>query len=90
MTVLCVRKKPVVVAAMLYNGTNHEEVCDWVNENNDHLIPAHQMADRKSLIIPTLEEPMVADVGDYIIRGVKGEFYPCKPDIFALTYEVLS
>ena len=40
-----------------------------------------------AFVIPTLEGKMVAEAGDWIIRGVKGEFYPCKPDIFALTYE---
>jgi hypothetical protein len=40
-----------------------------------------------SVEIPTMEGLMRADRGDYVIRGVKGEFYPCKPDIFALTYE---
>ena len=48
---------------------------------------AHQEFGCKNLIIPTLEGNMIANVGDYIIRGVKGEFYPCKPDIFELTYE---
>jgi hypothetical protein len=41
----------------------------------------------EQLVIPTLEGSMCADIGDWIIRGVKGEFYPCKPDIFAATYD---
>lgn len=44
-------------------------------------------ADHKELKITTLEGVMTANLGDYIIKGVKGEFYPCKPDIFKLTYE---
>jgi hypothetical protein len=39
------------------------------------------------VVIETLEGNMTADKGDYIIKGIKGEFYPCKPDIFELTYE---
>ena len=44
----------------------------------------------QGIIIPTLEGDMIAQWGDYIIKGVKGEFYPCKPDIFEMTYEKCS
>lgn len=74
------RKKPVVVEAVQWNGNNHKEVIDFA-ENKiwfDAL---------GNIWIATLEGDMVAKKGDYIIKGVQGEFYPCKPDIFAQTYE---
>ncbi len=43
--------------------------------------------DLRSLVIPTLEGDMIVSLGDYVIKGIEGEFYPCKPDIFASTYE---
>jgi len=46
--------------------------------------------DKPVLIIPTLEGELTASVGDYIIKGVKGEFYPCKPEIFEQTYEIVK
>lgn len=72
------RKKPVVIEAVLWDGNNAQEltrfmgVCSIVNY---------------CVEISTLEGTMRADEGDWIIRGVKGEFYPCKPDIFEATYE---
>lgn len=81
------RKKPVVIEAIRWYGDlgrfHHQyeqvfgEPCSW-----------ESCAD--ALLIPTLEGEMRADVGDWIIRGVKGEFYPCKPDIFAATYETIG
>jgi hypothetical protein len=47
----------------------------------------YQDSDSKNIVIPTLEGNHVGRVGDYIIKGIKGEFYPCKPDIFKMTYE---
>lgn len=74
------RKKPVVIEAVLWNGDNYKEVIDFA-ENKiwfDAL---------GNIWIATLEGDMIAKKGDYIIKGVQGEFYPCKPDIFAETYE---
>src|ERR1051326_9106927 len=88
MTVLRVRKKPVEVQAMLYTGTNDADVFGWVNERRQHLVEAHPLGG--GLIIPTLEGSMKANPGDYIIRGVKGEFYPCKPDVFAKSYDIVG
>jgi hypothetical protein len=77
------RKKPVVIEAVRWDGEHKTlkapelEGLRWKGvESSDH-----------SLIIETLEGDHKAMVGDYIIKGVKGEFYPCKPDIFAATYE---
>lgn len=89
MTVLRVRKKPVEVQAMLYDGTNDKAVSEWVNDQ-PRLFAAHRIKGGDVLLIPTLEGVMEAQIGDYIIRGLRGEFYPCKPDIFAKSYDVLS
>jgi hypothetical protein len=77
------RKKPVVIEAIRYLGeSSHNLVRLFVGDS----VPLHQFGDGK-LGIPTLEGVMTANPGDWIIRGVKGELYPCKPDIFDATYE---
>lgn len=82
------RKKPVVVEARQFVESNGdpEVVAGWcggrVKNNLGH--PSGKVA----LLIPTLEGDMTAQYGDWIIRGVHGEFYPCKPDIFEATYEL--
>lgn len=76
------RKKPVVIEAIQYNGKNKVEIQRFMGRYLDELV--------KGLKIPTLEGDMFASVGDYIIKGVKGEFYPCKPDIFSQTYEEIA
>lgn len=78
------RKKPVVIDAVQWTG-NPDCLRDLPGADGcfDHRIPT---ADR-SLPIKTLEGTMTANVGDWIIRGVHGEYYPCKPEIFAATYE---
>ena len=73
------RKKPVEILAMEWTGDNKVDVQRFVGRYLD-LLP-------RGLKIPTLEGDMFASVGDYIIQGVNGEFYPCKPDVFAKTYE---
>ncbi len=75
------RKKPVVINAIQFNGTNHDEVADWCKPD------AVKVGGNFTLLIPTMEGEMTASQNDWIIRGVKGEIYPCKPDIFAATYE---
>lgn len=78
------RKKPVIIDAIQFTGNNHKEVYEFAN-NSEHI-----MGDRDQLIIETLEGAHRANPGDYIIRGVAGEYYPCKPDIFAQTYEAIT
>ena len=94
------RKKPVVIEAVRFDGfvnddrnatdaTRNPWPVEWntstwrrgVDEEGDP-VPV--------LAIPTLEGVMTASPGDWIIRGVKGEFYPCKPDIFAATYDAVD
>jgi hypothetical protein len=81
------RKKPVVIDAVQWDGRadtantflGERFGIDWEY--------AGALTEGLALMIPTLEGRMRCDVGDWIIRGIKGEFYPCKADIFALTYE---
>lgn len=77
------RKKPVVIEAIQYTGDNTKEV----KEFSGGIISKSTCY--SNLTIPTLEGNHVAKVGDWIIKGVKGELYPCKPDIFEQTYEVV-
>ena len=76
------RKIPVEIEAVQWDGENGEEIMAFIGEKKFY----HILNDN-SLIIPTLEGDHKAIVGDFIICGVKGEFYPCKPDIFKMTYE---
>jgi hypothetical protein len=84
------RKKPVEIEAILFNRDNWNEVQSFTN-NTAHTITIERRIDGKcTCIIPTLEGQHIANEGDYIIKGVQGEFYPCKPDIFELTYELVK
>ena len=76
------RKKPVLIEAIEWCGDNFCEVDDFLDNQKHETYPK----DGK-VIIKTLEGDMVASLGDYIIEGINGEFYPCKPDIFHKTYE---
>ncbi len=79
------RKKPVEIEAVEWNGANHLITETFMKGSGASIdYSEYQLGVIK---IPTLEGVMDARVGDYIIKGVKGEFYPCKPDIFKLTYE---
>jgi hypothetical protein len=77
------RKKPVEIEAIQWVSDNIEQVYEMLGDtliiNTDEDVVKH--------FINTLEGKMEMSWGDYIIKGVKGEFYPCKPDIFELTYE---
>jgi hypothetical protein len=76
------RKKPVVIDAIQYNGNNLAKCLNFLDGN--------YIFDNHSLKITTLEGDMVVSTDDYIIKGVNGEFYPCKPDIFNKTYEIVK
>jgi hypothetical protein len=80
------RKKPVVIDAWLLSKENAEAVQTWAGASCIGNMTATGF-DYLGLNIKTLEGTMFAEIGDWIIKGVKGEFYPCKPDIFAATYE---
>jgi hypothetical protein len=78
------RKRPVEIQAIQWTGRNTAQICTWVGGKTRDI---SLLGERAALAIHTLEGVMRADVGDWIIRGIKGEFYPCKPDIFEATYE---
>jgi hypothetical protein len=80
------RKKPVVIEAIQFRNGNFSEIMAAWPEAKEW---KGWMTDGKkwNCGIPTLEGTMTASDGDWIIKGVKGEYYPCKPDIFEMTYE---
>lgn len=74
-------KKPIQVQAIQWTGDNYEELVDFVG----NVMFPYSFKDE--VIIETLEGEVIARRSDWIIRGINGEFYPCKPDIFEKTYE---
>jgi hypothetical protein len=82
------RKKPVVIAAIQWDGANVDEVL-WLADTVGSVRRGLGL-EQNSIFIDTLEGTMRADPGDWIIRGVKNELYPCKPDIFQATYEAVN
>lgn len=93
MAVLRARKRPVEITAMLFDGTpeSAKAVIEWIDG-----MTATEYMDDGTLGIATLEDSKTIDgashfasEGDYVIRGIKGEFYPCKPDVFLATYDIL-
>lgn len=90
------RKKPIIIEAVQFtlqeyqdNPLTFDEVPNWLREaiNLAVIVPDFRSEDYWYLVINTLEGPMTVSPGDWIIRGVQGELYPCKPSIFAKTYE---
>ena len=74
------KKKPVTIEAVQWVGHNMVEIGTFLNQTPYFNIEGN-------LVISTLEGDHIANINDYVIKGVKGEFYPCKPDIFAATYD---
>lgn len=81
-----VRKKPVEVEARLLTEENSKEIAEWCGGLHD----VNDLTAEPSIKIYTLEGVMTAMLGDYIIKGVAGEFYPCKPTIFNNTYDIVE
>ena len=86
------RKRPVVIDAFQWGGGGSNWP-HWLTEarplwSEEQWVPEANATLIAKMMIPTLEGVMTAYPGDWIIRGIKGEVYPCKPDIFAATYEV--
>ena len=87
------KKKPVIIEYIIWDGTNLAEFYDFIGFLLTRREPEFMKKQLElemqlgGLYIPTLEGSMKADIGDYIIKGVKGEVYPCKPEIFKLTYD---
>lgn len=84
------RKKPVVIeAAHLFSYMDAPRIVAWIESNGGKATYGQQDGGPVEVLISTLEGLMTAQIGDYIIRGVAGEFYPCKSDIFRATYDEL-
>lgn len=86
------RKKPVVIEAVQFlgfdNTNNFSERPEWLIKAIYKDETVKLFGEPNELTIETLEGPIYADIGDYIIRGIQGEIYPCKPDIFEVTYDL--
>lgn len=76
-------KKPIAIEAMQLTNESIQDVVDWIHDTDTRAY----WAGENNIVIETLEGDMLAREGDYIIRGVRGEFYPCAKDIFEETYE---
>ena len=82
------RKKPVEVEAMQYTDDTYETLIQLQEFLPfKELIISYKEPNSPKIVIPMIEGDLYASIGDYIIKGVKGELYPCKPDIFEATYE---
>ena len=98
------RKKPVVIEAMQLTEHNVKVIYEWVfgkiyldqSRQREKWNEYVAIVRKNGMNIPTLEDGLdkrakhVASLGDWVIKGVKGEFYPCKPDIFEMTYEAVG
>lgn len=79
------RKKPVIIEAVQYKGGITKELENFISDCGRNVTFKPGI-----MIIETLEGDMIANKNDWIIKGVKGELYPCKPDIFEQTYEEVT
>jgi hypothetical protein len=95
------KKKPVEIEYLQLRWTTWNEMCDFLGDIISPENPARSVETFSDtcgeegppwieLTIPTLEGNHIAKHGDYIIKGVNGEFYPCKPDIFIKTYDIIE
>lgn len=89
------RKKPVEIEARRFDGENADKIINWITSEGGEATfmlegtknPKYHL---RTIHIETLEGTMIARPRDYVIRGIEGEFYPCKPDIFEKTYEEVT
>ncbi|TGB13856.1 hypothetical protein [Streptomyces sp. MZ04] len=86
------RKKPVEIEARQLDGTveSANRILGWIGTNGGDAKRAHTTKPQLGLVIHTLEGNMRAEPGDWIIKGVAGEFHPCRDDIFRATYEAVD
>jgi hypothetical protein len=91
------RKKPIVIEAMIWDGSDHRSMYEFLgggdkefmNPCGENFYIDHSKV-TGGLMLKTLEGEHKASIGDYVIKGISGEYYPCKPDIFEKTYEQVS
>ena len=84
------RKKPIVVEAWQFTDDNKNQLLHDLQSEQMNIQPSSSEEGKPVILIPTLEGEMTASIGDYIIKGIRGEFYPCKPDIFEKSYEAVE
>ena len=90
------RKKPVVIEAMIFTYPPKKELSDWMGIALGNVKKNRHPTAKGEAEVRTLEDGNILQVkhiateGDYIIKGIQGEFYPCKPDIFEQTYEIVE
>ncbi len=86
------RKKPVIIEAIQFKDDPKTlvEISKFMNGTSRPVRVSYDDPENPAILIETLEGVMRADAGDYIIKGVQGEYYPCKPDIFEQTYEKVN
>lgn len=92
MTTMKFRKKPVIIEAMQFDGwiRTADPICRWANDGAEEPWITYvtiRGVEAEDMMVHTLEGDMGVSPGDWVIKGVKGEFYPCKPDIFEATYD---
>ena len=80
------RKKPVVIEAIQFTDEQKDRAFNFITCNR---YPDRDKDGNPTIRIQTLEGEIIASLGDWIIKGIQGEFYPCKPDIFEATYEAV-
>ena len=81
-------KKPVKIQAVQFTGNNYDEICDFVGETLD--TQTNSQNDIVSIFMYTLEDRMIADIGDYVIKYAEGGVTFCKPNMFNMMYELAS
>lgn len=85
------RKKPLEIEARNYESPNVAyDLVQWINKDRYRHLPVAYVKSSKKIAIPTLEGTMKANIGDWIIKGITGEFYACKSDVFELTYDEIK
>ena len=82
------QKKPVLIEAIQYTGDNFDEIKEFVGDSYYENVDEHHLT--LNIGIKTLEGDMAISLFDYVIKGVNGEFYPCKSDIFKKTYDEIN
>lgn len=78
------RKKPVIIEAIQWTGTNADEIKSFIDPDKCHIL------NTGDIVVSTLEGPRIPSINDFIVKGVEGEFYPCKPSIFNLSHELVE
>ena len=85
------RKKPIEIEAIQWTGKNTDLVAGWIRGGGGSvLVGGINERAQRVMLIRTLEGPLSVTVGDYVIQGIAQEFYPCKPKIFAATYDTIE